>query len=97
MTFLFFLAVYAAVFALILRSMILDQVKHRRLFEEKEILMTLTRKVTVDQPVDYRIATLVHFVRKLESIGKLKFTEALTDEQLVELADDFWESQHGED
>ncbi len=60
--------------------------------------MTLTRKVTIDAPVDYRIATMVHFVKMLEKSGRITFTPApFTDDQLVDWAATFWDSQHGED
>lgn len=59
--------------------------------------MQLTKKVTVDQPVDHRIAAMVHFVRRLEHDGRIKSSSPISDDDLVKLAEDFWNSLHGED
>ena len=60
--------------------------------------MALTRTVTVTRPVSGPIADLVYFVRRLEKMGVIKAVNMpLTDDQLVEMADDYWDSAHGED
>lgn len=59
--------------------------------------MTYTRKVVVNQPVDYRVAAMVNFVKKLQAQGIIQFPKPITDEELVESACDFYDSQHGED
>lgn len=60
--------------------------------------MALTRTVTVQQKVDHRIEALVRFVQHLEQQKIITIPNPLTSEaRLVELASDFWDSQHGED
>lgn len=58
--------------------------------------MALTETVTVTRPIDSRIADLVYFAKALAKRHSLDL-KGLTDEQLIEAANDFWESQHGEE
>lgn len=60
-------------------------------------MTTLTRKVTVDQPVSQQISDLIHFVKRLERAGIVTIKAGTTDAQLIEAADDFWDSAHGDD
>lgn len=53
----------------------------------------LEETVTVRRPVDPRIADLVYFARSLSGYT----IDNLSDDQLVTLAKDFWDTQHGED
>lgn len=53
----------------------------------------LTETVTVTRPVDGRIADLVNFYKYVKH--RMKAGE-LTDEQLINLAYDFWDMEHGE-
>lgn len=56
----------------------------------------LKRTVTVQVPVDWRIADLVYFVKRMSARHGDKLKD-LTDEELVEAASDYWDSAHGED
>ncbi len=60
---------------------------------ETELNMPLTEKVTINRVVDPRLTDLVLFARTL--VGK--DIKALTDDELIGLARDFWETQHGDD
>ena len=53
----------------------------------------LTETVTVKREVTGVIADLVNFAKKIS----LHDINDLSDEQLIKMARDFWESQHGED
>ncbi len=53
----------------------------------------LTETVTVVREVPWRIADLVYFARSLAGYDINK----LSDDELVRLARDFWDTQHGED
>lgn len=55
----------------------------------------LTETIIVKREITGVIADLVHFVRYLEN--RATPTSQLTDDKLIELASDFWETQHGED
>ena len=55
----------------------------------------LTEKVTVEQEVTGIIADLVCFVRYVGQRNLNPLTA--TDAQLINLARDFWDTQHGED
>ena len=57
----------------------------------------LTRSVTSTQPVTGVIADLVRFVQLLEQRGVIKFVGTVDDSQLVAFADEFWDTQHGDD
>jgi ribosomal protein L1 len=59
----------------------------------------LTETVTIEQEVTGVIADLVHFVRYVGRVlGQRGLNpSAATDEQLISLARDFWDTQHGED
>ena len=57
---------------------------------------TLTETVTVIREVPKRIQDLVFFAKDMRRTeGQL--ARPLTDEELVRLAGEFWERQHGED
>lgn len=60
----------------------------------------LKKTVTVQVKVDPRIADLVYFVKALrareQNIAGFSLMKA-DDDQLIKLAEDFWDSQHGED
>ena len=56
----------------------------------------LKKTVTVQVKVDSRIADLVYFVKSLRRIPGFNLEQA-TDEALISLAEDFWDTQHGED
>jgi hypothetical protein len=56
----------------------------------------LEKTVTVKVKVDPRIADLVYFVKSIRS----KHAEGImimTDEELIDAAESFWDTQHGED
>jgi hypothetical protein len=55
--------------------------------------MSLKETVTVTREVSPRIADLVYFAKSLSG----KDIKSLSDEELIRLAKDFWESRHGED
>ena len=69
--------------------------------------MVLKETVTIERPVDPRIADLVYFVRYVGEHLRHKGNEAiisaagpidsLSDETLIALAHSFWDRQHGED
>jgi hypothetical protein len=54
----------------------------------------LIETVTVTREVPSRIADLVYFVRFVSNTYN---ASNLTDEELIKLAHDFWENQHGEE
>jgi len=56
----------------------------------------LKRTVTMTVPVGGHIADLVYFVKRLVARHGEKVVN-LTDTELVDAADDFWDTQHGED
>lgn len=53
----------------------------------------LKKTVTVRVDVSPRIADLVYFARSLAN----RDVSRLSDEELISLAESFWDSQHGED
>jgi hypothetical protein len=55
----------------------------------KPLEKTVTHRVAVDS----RIADLVYFARTLAG----KDIKNMTDEDLINLAESFWDTQHGED
>jgi len=55
--------------------------------------MSLKETVTVTREVDPRIADLVYFAKSLSG----KDIKAMTDEELIRAAKDFWDTRHGED
>jgi len=59
----------------------------------------LTKTVTVRVKVDPRIADLVYFARAMgRKYGKDLASDAdVSNEELIEDAEAFWDSQHGED
>lgn len=59
--------------------------------------MTLKETVTVEREVTGIIADLVHFARKLGTELRIEGLARLSDSQLIQLARDYWDSQHGED
>jgi hypothetical protein len=58
--------------------------------------MSLEKTVTVRVKVDSRIADLVYFVKALRTRAGVALLE-MTDDELVEAAESFWDTQHGED
>lgn len=56
----------------------------------------LKKTVTVQVKVDPRIADLVYFVKALRNRPGFNFMGA-SDDDLIAFAEDFWDSQHGED
>lgn len=56
----------------------------------------LKKTVTVQVNVDPRIADLVYFVKSLCRTAGAGILE-MTDAELVEAAEYFWDTQHGED
>lgn len=56
----------------------------------------LKKTVTMTVPVDWRIADLVYFVKRMSSRHGENLKN-LTDEQLIAAAEDYWDSAHGED
>lgn len=58
--------------------------------------MSLEKTVTVRVKVDGRIADLVYFVKAMSKRYGDKLAE-VSDDDLVAAAEDFWDSQHGED
>ncbi len=56
----------------------------------------LKKTVTVRVNVDPRIADLVYFVKSLRTRAGAGLLE-MTDDELVEAAESFWDTQHGED
>ncbi len=59
-------------------------------------MQPLEKTVTVRVKVDSRIADLVYFVKKMAKIHGVGLAN-LTDEELIIEAEDFWDTQHGED
>lgn len=53
----------------------------------------LKETVTITRPVSGRIADLVYFAKSLAG----KDIKAMTDDELIKLANEFWDHQHGED
>ncbi len=56
----------------------------------------LKKTVTVTVPVDWRIADLVYFAKRMGKRYGEKIKD-LTDEELIAEAEDYWDSAHGED
>jgi hypothetical protein len=56
----------------------------------------LKKTVTVQVKVDSRIADLVYFAKSLRRVPGFDLANC-TDEALISLAEDFWDTQHGED
>lgn len=56
----------------------------------------LKKTVTVQVNVDPRIADLVHFVKYVREIHAEKYL-IMNDDDLVQAAESFWDTQHGED
>lgn len=57
----------------------------------------LTETVVVEQEITGVIADLVNFARSLGANLQIEGLNRLSDKQLVALARDFWEIQHGEE
>lgn len=55
----------------------------------------LIETVTVERPVDPRIADLVHFAR--ESIRRAQGRYSVPDNELITWAREYWDREHGED
>jgi hypothetical protein len=58
--------------------------------------MSLEKTVTVRVKVDPRIADLVYFVKSMAKRYGEKLA-TMSDEDLIGAAEDFWDTQHGED
>jgi len=56
----------------------------------------LEKTVTVRVKVDSRIADLVYFIKDLRGRHGPRLL-SMEDEELIEAAESFWDSQHGED
>lgn len=56
----------------------------------------LEKTVTARVQVDWRIADLVYFVKSLQERPGLNI-HTMTDDHLIAAAEDFWDTQHGED
>lgn len=56
----------------------------------------LKKTVTVQVPIDWRIADLVYFVKSVREQYAEKYL-LLSDEELIAAAESFWDSRHGED
>lgn len=56
----------------------------------------LKKTVTVRVKVDPRIADLVHFVKYVREVHGERYL-ILNDDDLVQAAESFWDTQHGED
>ena len=57
----------------------------------------LTEKVVVEREVPKHITDLVNFARSLGGNLQLDGINRLSDSQLINLARDFWDTQHGEE
>lgn len=56
----------------------------------------LKKTVTVQVPIDWRIADLVYFVKAMAKRHGDKLSQ-LSDEELIAAAESFWDTRHGED
>lgn len=56
----------------------------------------LKKTVTIEVKVDGRIADLVYFVKALRERYGAHIMD-MRDDELVNAAEDFWDTQHGED
>lgn len=56
----------------------------------------LEKTVTVRVKIDSRIADLVYFVKSLRTRAGAGLLE-MTDDELIDAAESFWDTQHGED
>lgn len=56
----------------------------------------LKKTVTVQVPVDWRIADLVYFVKALRERHGAHIMD-MRDDELVAAAESFWDTRHGED
>lgn len=56
----------------------------------------LEKTVTVRVKIDSRIADLVYFVKSMSARYGEKLS-SLSDDDLIAAAEDFWDTQHGED
>lgn len=56
----------------------------------------LKKTVTIEVKVDERIADLVYFVKALRERHGAHIMD-MRDDELVNAAEDFWDTQHGED
>lgn len=56
----------------------------------------LEKTVTVRVKVDSRIADLVHFVKYVREHHAERYL-ILNDDDLIQAAESFWDTQHGED
>jgi hypothetical protein len=57
----------------------------------------LEETVTITRQVPREIADLVNFARSLGGNLQIDGLNRLSDSQLIALARDFWDTQHGED
>lgn len=56
-----------------------------------------TETVTVTRPIDPRLADLIRFARYVEETRRRVGGRLLSDAEMVDEANAFWDQQHGED